>query len=821
MRKTLFAFATVIAACQAFALRATDPVEPDSPWQKSWWPKRFAEKQELVKAGGAPVVFLGDSITHNWENQGRLVWDKYFAEGPYRALNLGFGADRTEHVLWRIDNGEFDGYEAKAIVLMIGTNNTGHFSAVDETPADTIIGIKAIIDRLRAKQPGAKIVLCPIFPRGEKPTDERRVRNSIVNKEICKFADGRHVLWCDFTDQFLLPDGTLRAEVAPDYLHPARWAYEIWASAVMPFLDYALRGGDAPFPSRYSTFQNPALTFDRPLTVTPATRLCEGRKGAADQWWLERLAERRGQIAAAKGEFDLVFVGDSITQGWEGGGREVLDRLSKTYRILDLGYNGDRTQHVIWRLQNGELDGYSAKLVMLMIGTNNYESPEDVAAGVKRILEIIRYKQPRAKTVLLPIFPRDEKPDGGSRRKNDRINAIIKGFANGRTVVWADFTEKFLGPDGTLPKEMFPDLLHPNKSGYEIWAKEMEPYFKEACAPAQAKAEWRPAERWRGFNLLEMFIWEQGIKYPVYREEDFRQIKEWGFNFVRLPIDYRYWTHGGDWNRIDEEWVKPVDRAIELGGKYGLHVQVCLHRAPGYCINRCDLEPEKLFEGSENARRAFVKHWTFLAKRYADIPKERLSFDLVNEPPNVPEQTYLAGIMGAVDAIRAVSPDRMVFSDGRDGGNVPTVSLAGEPGLSQAMRGYLPMPVSHYLADWTPGMTAMPTWPLERKGGKARYDDPSLDWIYVNNFKRWDALAEKGVFVMMGEFGVYNKTPHDIALKMVEANLKLLKERGWGWALWNFRGDFGPLDSKRSDVDYEDFGGHKLDRKMLDLLRKY
>ena len=101
------------------------------------------------------------------------------------------------------------------------------------------------------------------------------------------------------------------------------------------------------------------------------------------------------------------------------------------------------------------------------------------------------------------------------------------------------------------------------------------------------------------------------------------------------------------------------------------------------------------------------------------------------------------------------------------------------------------------------------------------YDDPSLDWIYVNNFRRWDALAEKGVFVMMGEFGVYNKTPHDIALKMLEANLMLLKERGWGWALWNFRGDFGPLDSGRSDVDYEDFGGHRLDRKMLELLRKY
>ena len=108
-------------------------------------------------------------------------------------------------------------------------------------------------------------------------------------------------------------------------------------------------------------------------------------------------------------------------------------------------------------------------------------------------------------------------------------------------------------------------------------------------------AEWRPAERWRGFNLLEMFIWHEGVKMPEFQERDFRMMKEWGFNFARLPIDYRFWTHGGDWNNIDEEWVRPVDRAIELGEKYGIHVQVCLHRAPGYCINRGDLEPEKLF----------------------------------------------------------------------------------------------------------------------------------------------------------------------------------------------------------------------------------
>ena len=342
-----------------------------------------------------------------------------------------------------------------------------------------------------------------------------------------------------------------------------------------------------------------------------------------------------------------------------------------------------------------------------------------------------------------------------------------------------------------------------------------------AAGAAGAADAWRPPERWRGFNLLEMFTWHEGAKMPAYQEDDFRMMKEWGFNFARLPIDYRFWTHGGDWNAIDEEWVKPVDRAIELGAKYGIHVQVNLHRAPGYCVNRGELEPEKLFEGSENARKAFTKHWEFLARRYAAIPVERLSFDLVNEPANVDEAKYVACVRPAIDAIRAVSPDRLIVSDGLSWGNQPAMSLAGERGIAQAMRGYLPMQVSHYRAEWVNGYNAPPVWPLERKGEKVRYDDPSLDWMYVNNFRKWDALAARGAFVMMGEFGVYNKTPHDMSLKMLEANLKLLKERGWGWALWNLRGSFGPLDSSRADVEYEDFRGHKLDRKMLDLLRRY
>ena len=121
------AFATLAAFPSAANIRAVTPCPPDAGWTKSWWMPRHNQKKEQARAGGAPVVFVGDSITHNWESAGKGQWNKYFAAGRYRALNLGFSGDRTEHVLWRLDHGELSGYEAKAVVLMIGTNNTGHF----------------------------------------------------------------------------------------------------------------------------------------------------------------------------------------------------------------------------------------------------------------------------------------------------------------------------------------------------------------------------------------------------------------------------------------------------------------------------------------------------------------------------------------------------------------------------------------------------------------------------------------------------------------------------------------------------------------------
>ena len=483
--KKLMLMMVVGAACLVNAdIRAVTPV-PQNADPNSWWMKRHAQKMELVKKGGSKVVFIGDSITHFWESKGRMQWEKYFAGAPYNALDLGYSADCTEHVLWRLDNGELDGYEAKCVVLMIGTNNTGHNTFEKETPIDTIIGIRAVLDKIRAKQPKAKIVLCPIFPRGATPQDGNRVRNAVVNREIQKFADGRTVFWCDFTDQFLLPDGTLPMGVMPDRLHPGAYGYEIWASAIIPYINFALTdNGSTLCPQRFAPNADAALNTSGPAPAQ-ATSLIGEREGwwKDPEMWFHALQKHRAEAADGQGEFDLVFLGDSITRGWEGNGRAVLADLRKTYKILPLGIGGDRVQHNIWRVRNGELSGYTTKAVMLMIGTNNNygDNPSDVAAGIKQLLADIREKQPAAKIVLCPVFPRGEKPTDKMRQQNVAVNAIIKNYADGKDVLWLDFTDKYLQADGTISKDLMPDFLHPKEEGYRIWAEAARPLFKAIC----------------------------------------------------------------------------------------------------------------------------------------------------------------------------------------------------------------------------------------------------------------------------------------------------------------------------------------------------
>ncbi|WP_395751953.1 platelet-activating factor acetylhydrolase IB subunit [Prosthecobacter sp.] len=196
-----------------------------------------------------------------------------------------------------------------------------------------------------------------------------------------------------------------------------------------------------------------------------------------------------------KGEAQLVFLGDSITQGWEKNGKEVWDKTWEPMKAANFGIGGDRTEHVIWRLQNGNFDGIKPKLVVLMIGTNNTghqgrpaaehggavysSSAEQTAEGVKMILDILGKKQPQAKVLLLGIFPRGATKDEPMRKQNVATNNLISGFADNKRIFYMDIGNTFLQPDGTLPREIMPDLLHLNAKGYQLWADAIEPKVKE------------------------------------------------------------------------------------------------------------------------------------------------------------------------------------------------------------------------------------------------------------------------------------------------------------------------------------------------------
>jgi len=318
--------------------------------------------------------------------------------------------------------------------------------------------------------------------------------------------------------------------------------------------------------------------------------------------------------------------------------------------------------------------------------------------------------------------------------------------------------------------------------------------------------------RWRGFNLLEMFTSKSERNF---QEDDLLWMADCGFDFARLPMCYSLWIEDGEIYNLKESMLENVDRAVELGRKHGVHVSLNFHRAPGYSVSREREEPFDLWKDRE-ALDAFCFHWQLFAKRYQGIPSDQLSFDLVNEPGLVPRDEHERVIRAAVTAIRTVDPERLIIIDGLRWGREPCPELT-DLGLAQSCRAYDPMAVSHYRASWVGGEKfPEPVWPgLEFRG--ERWDRTRL----VKHYEPWVRLARQGVGVHCGEGGAFNKTPHDVFLSWFRDVLAVLTTQGIGYALWNFRGSFGVLDSGRRDVDYENWHGHKLDRKLLSLLQKF
>jgi aryl-phospho-beta-D-glucosidase BglC (GH1 family) len=504
-----------------------------------------------------------------------------------------------------------------------------------------------------------------------------------------------------------------------------------------------------------------------------------------------------------------------------------------------------------------------------------------------------------------------------------------------------------------------------HRSSLGILKENQNPPANPPGAPKAASYSELP--RWRGFNLLEKFNAKNPSSNKRYEEWDLDFIAEWGFDFVRLPLDYRIWTKSA--GRYEEQPLREIDEVISWARQREIQVSLCLHRAPGYCVGspKAHLDLWGEGPGGEEARRQFADQWRMFAERYRGIPSSELSFNLINEPPNVTGSQYVRAVTAAIEAIRKEEPDRLIIADGTSWGRLPVPELAAFK-VAQSTRGYDPMPLSHYGASWITGAEhwPVPSWPtmaafnrylygdkksefqsplilkgslgaaslsvnvhrvssranlivrvdgvavfqklfepgpgqgewkesffraaqnvyeavydneytvlLPERTGEVRIEVTEGDWLTVselrikpspdtpakeiilkpgysewgapqgevyvdpqgnhaavgkrviysketlwtNYVKPWKNFSRTaGIGVHVGEWGCHSRTPHAVALAWMKDCLENWRQAGMGWALWRLRGSFGLLDSGRKDVNYENYKGHQLDRKMLELL---
>ncbi len=318
--------------------------------------------------------------------------------------------------------------------------------------------------------------------------------------------------------------------------------------------------------------------------------------------------------------------------------------------------------------------------------------------------------------------------------------------------------------------------------------------------------------RWRGFNLLNKFRVDS---QKPFDERDFADIAELGFDFVRLPLDYRCWTEPDKPTSFKEPVLKQIDQAVDFGKKHSIHVQINFHRAPGFTVAK-PAEPKSIWSDPE-ILGVCAAHWSAFADRYQGRPNNEVSFNLLNEPDDkVKPEEHRRVVERLAGAIRDRDPKRLIVCDGRAWATQPPTELLGLD-VAVSLHDYNPMPLTHYKASWVNWDESWPEpiWPLKLNTGK--YVVRAT--IERDLIKPFQDLEAKGVGVMVGEFGCHNQTPHRYVLSWINDTLNAFKKAGFGWALWNFTGSFGVCDSGRFDVAYEDWHDRKLDRAMLELLQ--
>lgn len=466
--------------------KMTFPKEKENPAAvpvEGYAPQRHADKIELVKNHKYDLLFVGNSITHNWEKpQYQAVWKKYF--GSRNGINLGYSGYRTENIIWNIQNGELENQSPKVIIHEIGTNNIDEKNyPTRHTSGQLAGGIEEIIKILREKCPDSKIILLRSLPgcyAGPNPTSHRRILER-ASDIVFHTADNEHIFYCDVNHVFLNMDGSIKHELMPDWLHPNSKGAELWAQAMEPLLSELM--------------EDESLEDKKPsnTAIIPTSKLEED----SYDWWV-----RHHDVLEVNDTLnpEIVLIGNSITHFW-GGNYPPLKNADGTsrqpngpnswkatfgdHRVLNLGFGWDRTQNVLWRLDNGEIDGLDPKLVIIHIGTNNTSETEnarmntasEIVEGIEAIYLRVRSKIPGAKIVLMEIMPREEMPENPSRILINETNQILKKFAGENNITLLDISSEMLTYEGVLTKELTFDFCHPTDAGYQIWGNALRPYI--------------------------------------------------------------------------------------------------------------------------------------------------------------------------------------------------------------------------------------------------------------------------------------------------------------------------------------------------------
>lgn len=450
---------------------------------EGWWAERHnAVLQRIAGEHDAELLLIGDSITNNYDKSQppdedfQPTWRQFYA--PRKALNLGFSSDTTSHVLWRLEHGEVKGLRPKAVVLLIGTNNTGwKAQSAEETQA----GIDAVVADLENRLPESRILLLGLLPSAV--SEDKTVRDRAVNNYLARAYEANpRVSYLDIGSVLTRLDGQVDANLFYDPrlpkpgkpLHPNTVGQRRMAEAIEPTLA-KLMGEKPRVPLAEMTDVNTALI--------PVSKLEQD----SYDWFARHRAEL---LLGRQVDPEVVLIGDSITHFWGGiplarqvNGPGAWDSVFAGWRVLNLGFGWDRTQNLLWRLREGELDGLHPRWIVILIGTNNLtgtenaraSTPAETAAGVAAVYEDAHRRSPESKVIVMGVLPRGPNRDSPLRAAIAETNRLLQErFGTDPNVTYLDIGARFLRPDGTLPIELMPDGTHPSDAGYRIWAEALK-----------------------------------------------------------------------------------------------------------------------------------------------------------------------------------------------------------------------------------------------------------------------------------------------------------------------------------------------------------